>query len=146
MTKDEYYLSIAKAVAGKSKCLKKHYGAIIVKNDEIVATGYNGCCRGDPECIVCTKTDGNKDEAEYRVCPAVHAEQNCIISASRQEMLGACLYLYGYDVEKEKDAEIVRPCEICKRLIKNAGISRVLTSTEEEFLFNANNRDSSSRQ
>lgn len=141
MTKDEYYLSIAKAVAGKSKCLKKHYGAIIVKNDELVATGYNGCCRGDPECVICTKIASNKDEAEYRVCPAVHAEQNCIISASRQEMLGATLYLYGYDVEEQRDADIVRPCEICKRLIKNAGIVRVLTSTGEELTFNENNRN-----
>lgn len=133
MNKDEYYLEIAKAVSMKSKCLKKRYGAVIVNEDVVVATGYNGCCRGEPECVVCTKVSGNKDEAEYKFCPAVHAEQNAIISASRKDMLGSTLYLYGWDVELEKAAESVRPCEICLRLIKNAGISRVLTSTGIEF-------------
>lgn len=133
MTKDEYYIKIAEAVSYKSKCLKKQYGAVIVKNDVVVATGYNGCCRGEPECTVCTKVKANKDEAEYMSCPAVHAEQNAIISASREEMLGATMYLYGWDVEKEEPAEDVKPCEICLRLIKNAGIDRVVTSTGAEY-------------
>lgn len=133
MNKDEYYLEIAKAVSMKSKCLKKRYGAVIVNDDVVVATGYNGCCRGEPECTCCTKISVNKDMAEYESCPAVHAEMNSIISASRKEMLGSTLYLYGWDVELEKPAESVRPCEICLRLIKNAGISRVLTSTGTEF-------------
>jgi dCMP deaminase len=134
MNKDEYYISIAKAVAGKSKCLKKHYGAVIVKDDEIVATGYNGCCRDEPECIVCTKVSANKDAAEYETCPAVHAEQNAIISASRRDMLGSALYLYGYDVEARADCASVRPCKICLRLIKNAGIGRVLTSSGDLYV------------
>lgn len=138
MTKDEYYLSIAKAVAAKSKCLKKRYGAIIVKDDVIVSTGYNGCCRGEPECVICTKIKANKDEAEYESCPAVHAEQNAIINASRQEMLNSALYLYGYDVEAGLDCDSVMPCEICMRLIKNAGIGSVLTSSGDFYLRDGN--------
>ena len=93
MTKDEYYLGIALAVAKKSTCLKKQYGAVIVKNDEIVSTGYNGPVRGEPHCTKCTKVSCDKDMLEYSSCPACHAEMNCIISASRDEMLGATLYL-----------------------------------------------------
>lgn len=133
MTKDEYYLGIAKAVSTKSHCLKKHYGAVVINNDEIVSTGYNGCPRGEPHCTVCTKVTKNKDEAEYFSCPAVHAEQNAIISAARKEMLGSTLYLYGYNVENDCDAETVMPCEICLRLIKNSGISRVVTSSGLEY-------------
>ena len=96
MTKDEYYLSIALVVAKKSKCLLKQYGAVIVNDDEIVSTGYNGNVRGEPDCISCTKVKCNKDEAEYLTCKSVHAEMNAIISASRKEMLGSTMYLAGY--------------------------------------------------
>ena len=128
MNKDTYYLGIAKAVAQKSKCLKKHYGAVIVNDDEIVSTGYNGCCRGEPECLVCTKIDYNKDEIEYKTCPAVHAEQNAIISASRKEMLGSTLYLAGFDALTEQEFNAF-PCEICLRLIKNAGIKKIINNS-----------------
>lgn len=126
MTKDEYYLGIALAVAKKSTCLRKQYGAIIVKNDQVLATGYNGPVRGEPHCTVCTKVDCDKDMAEYKNCPAVHAEMNCIISASRDEMLGANLYLAGYDSVTGKENLNAEPCEICLRLIKNAGIDKVI--------------------
>ena len=126
MTKDEYYLGIALAVAKKSACLKKQYGAVIVKNDEIVSTGYNGNCRGEPHCIKCSKIDCNKDEAEYSTCKSVHAEMNSIISASRNEMLGATLYLAGYITSTGEENLNVEPCEICLRLIKNAGIDKVI--------------------
>lgn len=126
MTKDEYYLGIALAVAKKSTCLKKQYGAIIVKNDQVLATGYNGPVRGEPHCTVCTKVDCNKDMAEYETCPAVHAEMNCIISASRDEMLGSTLYLAGYNSATGEENLNVEPCEICLRLIKNAGIDKVV--------------------
>lgn len=128
MTKDEYYLGIALAVAKKSACLKKQHGAVIVKNDEIVSTGYNGNCRGEPHCLTCTKVKINKDEAEYLTCKSVHAEMNAIISASRNEMLGATLYLAGYITSTGKENLNVEPCEICLRLIKNAGIDKVVTS------------------
>ena len=127
---DEYYLQIADAVSIKSKCLKKHYGAIIVKNNEIISTGFNGPARGEDHCAKCTKVGSDKDMIEYSSCPAIHAEMNCIISASRQEMLGSTLYLSGRDVSGTID-EIglpiaARPCEICLRLIKNAGIEKVI--------------------
>lgn len=127
---DEYYLQIADAVSIKSKCLKKHYGAIIVKNNEIISTGFNGPARGEDHCAKCTKVGSDKDIVEYSSCPAIHAEQNAIISASRQEMLGSVLYLSGRDVSGSID-EIglpiaARPCEICIRLIKNAGIEKVI--------------------
>lgn len=128
MTKDEYYLGIALAVAKKSACLKKQHGAVIVKNDEIVSTGYNGNCRGESHCLTCTKVKINKDEAEYLTCKSVHAEMNAIISASRNEMLGATLYLAGYITSTGKENLNVEPCEICLRLIKNAGIDKVVTS------------------
>ena len=127
---DKYYLQIADAVSSKSKCLKKHYGAIIVKNNEIISTGFNGPARGEDHCVKCTKVGSDKDVVEYSSCPAIHAEMNCIISASRQEMLGSTLYLSGRDVSgaiEEIGLPIAaRPCEICLRLIKNAGIDKVI--------------------
>ena len=127
---DEYYLQIADAVSIKSKCLKKHYGAIIVKNNELISTGFNGPARGEAHCTKCTKVGSDKDVVEYSSCPAIHAEQNAIISASRQEMLGSTLYLSGRDVSGSIDEIglpiVARPCEICLRLIKNAGIEKVI--------------------
>lgn len=128
MTKTDYYLGIARAVSKKSTCLKKQYGAVIVKDDEVIATGYNDVCRKETHCTVCTKPSGNGDIEEYRTCPAVHAEMNCIISASRKEMLGADLYLAGFDTATSTEIE-ARPCEICLRLIKNAGINRIINCT-----------------
>lgn len=127
---DKYYLQIADAVSIKSKCLKKHYGAIIVKNNELISTGFNGSPRGEDHCTKCTKVGSDKDIVEYSSCPAVHAEQNAIISASRQEMLGSTLYLSGRDISgaiEEIGLPIAAcPCEICLRLIKNAGIDKVI--------------------
>jgi dCMP deaminase len=126
---DEYYLNIALAVSQRSTCLRKHYGAVLVKNNEILSTGYNNPPRGEPHCWKCTKCDSGKDLSTFETCPAVHAEMNCIISASRQEMLGADLYLAGYDVKSGEPVECEAwPCEICLRLIKNAGIYRIINS------------------
>lgn len=130
MTKQEYYLDIAIAVSKKSTCLKKQYGAVIVSGDEIVATGFNGVPRNEPHCTICTKKSGNGDFDEYCSCPAVHAEMNAIISASRRAMVGADLYLAGFDVKTGEPVECEAwPCEICLRLIKNAGIYRVINRT-----------------
>lgn len=126
---DEYYLNIALAVSTRSTCLKKHYGCVIVKNGELVSTGYNNPPRYEPHCWQCTKCDGGKDEATYLSCPSVHAEQNALLSASRNEMLGADLYLAGYDVKTGEPLECEAwPCEICLRLIKNAGINRIINN------------------
>jgi len=126
-TKDAYYLGIARAVSLRSPCLRKQYGAIIVKNDQVLATGYNGTVRGEAHCRTCTKIRYNKDEIEYLTCPAVHAEQNALLSASRNDMLGADLYLAGFEVKTGEYIECEAwPCEICLRLIKNAGINRII--------------------
>ena len=126
---DEYYLEIAKAVSLRSTCLKKHYGCVIVNHGEIISTGYNGNVRGESHCWTCTKASGNGDMEEYSQCAAVHAEMNAIISASRNEMLGADLYLAGFDVKSGEPIECEAwPCEICLRLIKNAGIYRIINN------------------
>ena len=128
-TLDEYYIEIAKAVSLRSTCLKKHYGAVIVKNGTILSTGYNGNVRGEGHCTSCTKASGNGDMEEYLQCAAVHAEMNAIISASRNDMLGADLYLAGFDVKSGTPVECEAwPCEICLRLVKNAGIERIINN------------------
>ncbi len=133
---DVYYLDIAKAVSQRSTCLKKHYGAVIVKNGAILSTGYNGTVRGEEHCSYhCSKAPGNGDMEEYLNCAAVHAEMNAIISASRNDMLGADLYLAGYDVKSGSAVECEAwPCEICLRLIKNAGIDRIINSKGTIYL------------
>lgn len=124
ISKDKYYLDIALAVAARSSCLKKKYGAVIVNNDIIISTGYNGPARGEPHCKVCTKIDCDKDITEYLSCKSVHAEQNAIIAAARVDMMGGILYLAGVDAEGNEVA--AEPCEICLRLIKNSGIEKVI--------------------
>jgi len=117
-TKKEYYLNIAEAVMQRSNCLRRKYGAVIVKDDEIIATGYNGAPRGEKHCEICSKQNSKDYENQ---CHSVHAEMNAIISASRRDMLGATLYLAS-------DAPNPEPCDICRRLIKNAGIKEVITN------------------
>lgn len=135
-TKDENYLAIAKAVSERSTCLRRAYGAVIVKNDEIVSTGYNGAPRGEENCCdlgYCEREAKKIPHGErYELCRSVHAEQNAIISASRKDIIGATLYLYGYDfiAGKTIDAE---PCCICARFIKNAGIARVVASKADKI-------------
>ena len=128
-------LGIARAVSLRSTCLRRRYGAVIVKNDEIIATGYNGAPRGEQNCCdsgECYRQRmGIPHGEQYEKCVAVHAEQNAIISASRSEMIGATLYLYGWDVETGKSIDAA-PCLICDRLIRNAGIANVVTSKEGE--------------
>ncbi len=133
ISKENYYLSIAAEVARRSTCLRRQYGAVIVKNDEIVATGYNGAPRGDENCCdvgSCWRERNNIPHGEqYEKCVAVHAEQNAIISASRRDMLGSTLYLSGF--EAGRPIEDATPCLICARLIKNAGIARVVNQKGE---------------
>jgi dCMP deaminase len=132
MTKTEYYLRIARTVAEKSTCLKKQYGAIIINNDELVASGYNDTCRKEPHCTTCTKPSGNGDIEEYTTCPAVHAEQNAIISASRNEMLGATLYLVGKIYTTGELVSDASSCALCKRMIINAGIEKVIIRNDKD--------------
>lgn len=128
-SKTDYYLDIAKSVSYRSTCLKRHYGAVIVKDDEIIATGYNGAPRGRENCCdigSCLRIKmGIPSGQRYEICRSVHAEMNAIISASRKDMKGATLYLVGVEPDGSytKNAE---PCSMCKRNIINAGIAFVV--------------------
>lgn len=130
IAKDQYYINIAKQVAARSTCLRRNYGCVIVKNDEIIATGYNGAARGETNCCdvynVCPRSHMAHNSGDYSDCPAVHAEQNAMLSASREQMLGATMYLAGFDAETGKALHEGRPCPICARMIKNAGIARLV--------------------
>ena len=134
ISKRDYYLKIASEVAKRSTCLRRQYGAVIVKNDEIIATGYNGAPRGDENCCdvgSCWRDRHNIPHGEqYEKCVAVHAEANAIISASRNEMLGSTLYLYGFE-GFDRPIENPEPCIMCNRLIKNAGIDHVINMLGE---------------
>ena len=128
--KENYYLDIAATVLERSTCLRRRYGAIIVKNDAIVSTGYNGAPRGRTNCIdrhECLRDQlGIPSGERYELCRSVHAETNAIIAASRENMLGATLYLVGYDRQGLIAAE---SCSMCRRQIINAGIHRVIART-----------------
>lgn len=133
ISKDEYYSNIAFAVSKRSTCLKRRYGAVIVKNDEIIATGYNGSPRGEVNCCDlgrCKRMNVPHNSGNYGDCHAVHAEQNAMLSARRRDMLGATLYLAGED-ENGRIAN-AEPCPICERMIRNAGIARVVGLYEED--------------
>lgn len=136
--KDEYYLGIARAVAARSTCLRRQYGAVIVRNDEIVATGYNGAARCVKDCTqrgVCWRIANDVPHGEqYEKCLAVHAEQNAIISAARAEMIGATMYIAGFEVlglGGRIEIADPRPCRICARMIQNAGITKIINSMGE---------------
>ena len=130
VSKTDYYLDIAEEVSERSTCLKRHYGAIIVKDDEIIATGYNGAPRGMSSCLDCEKCNrhNSKRGDDYNQCKAVHAEQNAIISASRREMIGSALYITGLNADGTY-VENPAPCALCKRMIINAGIEKVYIRT-----------------
>lgn len=129
--KDEYYVNIAHAVSERSTCLRRHYGVVIVNNDEIIATGYNGNPRGMKNCCeigVCSKEDVNHNSSpdSYNICKSVHAEMNALISARRSDTIGATLYIYGFDVDEQLALDNPVPCPICLRMIQNAGIARIV--------------------
>ena len=131
--KRNYYLDIAQTVAERGTCLRRNYGAIIVNNDEIVSTGYVGAPRGRQNCSDlgrCIRQEMNIPRGErYELCRSVHAEANAIISAPRKDMLGATLYLAGF--ENGEPILNAQPCVICRRLIKNAGIETVINNSGE---------------
>lgn len=128
--KVNYYLDIATVVLERGTCLRRNYGAIIVKNDEIISTGYTGAPRGRKNCIdlgFCRRIAMNIPRGQrYELCRSVHAEENAIISASRRDMLGSTLYLVGRDMETGQFVEGASSCSMCKRAIINAGIDKVV--------------------
>jgi len=129
--KTNYYLDIAETVAKRGTCLRKNYGCIIVKNDEIISTGYSGAPRGRENCIdlgYCVKKEKYPDirHGGYDACRSVHAEQNAMLSASRKDMLGATMYLVGKRVDTGAYEEGASSCQMCRKLIINAGIEKVV--------------------
>ena len=137
-SKENYYLDIAQTVSERSTCLRRKYGAIIVQNDEIISTGYNGAPRGRKNCDdleYCTREAMNIPSGQrYELCRSVHAEANAIISASRRELLGATLYMVCVDPKTGNLLPESTSCSMCRRLIINAGIERlVIRDTEDSF-------------
>lgn len=128
-SKDEYYLGIADAVLKRSTCLRRKYGAVLVKDDEIVSTGYNGSPRGEKNCCdigYCEREANNIPKGErYELCVAIHAEDNAITSASRSKANGATLYIVGRNTADNSLANPC-PCMMCRRKIVNAGVKRVV--------------------
>ena len=133
ISKENYYLDIAETVIGRATCLRRCYGAIIVKNDEIIATGYNGAPRGRANCVDlgrCTRSELNIPQGQrYELCRSVHAEANAIISAARRDMVGGTLYLAGKDAATGHLLSDTSSCSMCRRLIINAGLSKVICRT-----------------
>ena len=133
--KTNYYLDMADVARERSTCLRRTYGAVIVKNDTIVSTGYSGAPRGRANCIdlgFCMRAKLKIPRGErYEFCRSVHAEANAIIAASREQMLGATLYLVG----READGTLMPDaysCTMCKRMVINAGIEKVVVRRTED--------------
>ena len=128
--KINYYLDIAETVLERSTCIRRKFGAIIVKHDEIISTGYVGAPRGRKNCNdlnYCTRDKlGVPKGQRYELCRSVHAEQNAILSAARADMIDATLDLACHDARTDQLDGEVEPCSMCKRLIINAGIKQVI--------------------
>lgn len=123
----EYFLTIASDVAKRSTCIRRQYGSVIVKNNKIISTGYNGSPSGEPNCCdnqLCNRQNLPHNCGTYSECHSVHSEQNAIIQASKEDMQGATLYLFGW----EDNEPIINPscCPICQRMVNNAGIKEVV--------------------
>lgn len=134
--KISYYLDIAETVSARSTCLRRKFGAIVVKNDEIISTGYNGAPRGRKNCSdldFCYREQMQVPRGQrYELCRSVHAEANAIISASRADLLGSTLYLACHDAKTGQLDGAVEPCSMCKRLILNAGIEQVIIRQDHD--------------
>lgn len=138
VSKHNYYLDIAQTVAERSTCLRRMFGAIIVKNDTIISTGYNGAPRGRKNCSdlgVCMRDKLQIPRGErYELCRSIHAEANAIIAAPRDQMLGATLYMACIDAKTGKLSQGTCSCMMCKRQVINAGIEKVIIrDTAEDY-------------
>ncbi len=135
--KINYYLDLADIVSQRGTCLRKRYGAVIVKNDEVISTGYVGAPRGRANSIdlgYCIREEMHVPRGErYELCRSVHAEANAIISASRERMLGSSIYLSGIDLKDDGNyVKNANPCSMCKRMIINAGIEQVFIRDDKD--------------
>ena len=138
ISKENYYLDIAETVLERATCLRRVYGAIIVKNDEIISTGYNGAPRGRANCVdmgFCSREAAQVPRGErYELCRSVHAEANAIISASRRDMVGGTIYLVGRDARTGELLNDATSCMMCRRMVINAGLEKVvIRRTKTEF-------------
>ena len=128
--KINYYLDIAEVVTERGTCLRNNYGSVIVKNDEIISTGYTGSPRGRKNCLdlgFCRRQKNNTPSgAGFELCRSVHSEQNAIISANRKDMIGSTLYLVGINKRNGEYVKDNKPCTLCKRMIINSGIEKVI--------------------
>ena len=133
ISKENYYLNIAETVLERATCLRRVFGAIIVKNDEIISTGYNGAPRGRCNCVdmgFCTREAMKVPRgARYELCRSVHAEANAIISAARRDMVGGTLYLVGRNAQTGELLHDATSCAMCRRMVINAGLSKVVIRT-----------------
>ncbi|MEM2874328.1 MAG: dCMP deaminase family protein [Candidatus Nanoarchaeia archaeon] len=133
-SEDEYYLNIAREVASRATCIRRHFGALIVQNKQIISTGYAGAPRDTPNCCDLGKCYRQERKipsgTHYELCRSVHAEMNAVIHAGRERTIGAKMYIYGIDLENNNKIIEGRPCLLCKRIIINAGITEVITQTE----------------
>ena len=137
--KINYYLDIAETVLERGTCLRRKFGCAVIKNDEVISTGYAGAPRGRRNCCdlnYCAREKLNIPRGErYEMCRSVHAEQNAIISASRKDLIGADLFLVGKDAKTFEYVENAMPCILCKRFIINAGIENVyIRQNKEEYV------------
>lgn len=134
--KINYYLDLAETVSQRCTCLRRHYGAVIVKDDEVISTGYVGAPRGRQNCTdlgYCLRQKMGIPRGErYELCRSVHAEANAIISASRKDMLGSTLYLVGVEMDTGDYVKNGICCSMCKRMVINAGIERVVVRDDSE--------------
>ena len=134
--KINYYLDIAESVLERSTCIRRCFGAVIVKNDEIISTGYNGSPRGRKNCSdlgYCMREKLNIPRGErYELCRSVHGEENAIISASRKDMIGSSLYLVGKNFDNDEYVKDARPCAMCKRVIINSGLEKIYIRNDKE--------------
>lgn len=135
--KINYYLDIAETVASRATCLRKKWGSVIVNNDEIVSTGYNGAPRGRINCsdlgyCVKKKLLPNERHGGYDACRSVHSEQNAMLSPARSDMIGGTLYLVGYRTENHEYEEGAAPCLLCRKMLINAGIEKVYVRVNKQ--------------
>ena len=134
--KANYYLDVAETILNRSTCIRRNFGAVIVKNDELISTGYNGAPWGRKNCLdldFCMREKLEIPRGErYELCRSVHAEQNAIISASRKDLIGASLYLVGKEYETGEYIKNPAPCMFCKRFIINAGIKEIILRNDKD--------------
>ena len=146
ISKDNYYLNIAFEVSQRGTCIRRNYGAVIVNHDEIISTGYTGAPRGSRNCVdigYCVRSNMGVPSGErYELCRSVHGEMNAIIHASRRDVIGGIMYLMGMDMENMRPLqEGAEPCRLCKRVIINAGLDKVITRNANSHVITYDVRD-----